>query len=370
MKKMISTFIVSLILVLVSIALVTPGLAAGIGIQDKAIQLTTNPSYDRNPSFLRANDGTYWLFWARGQDSRNIRDFEEYNPDLDYYDVYYKTARSIPGLEKAKENLIPSQPLPPFNAQKDIAAIQATDGTIWVFVSTGLGPGEERSIYYYTYDGNWHGPTAVPATDYAAHISVLTYHEKIWVFFDIGYTLMVTSYDQTTGAWSTTPNSVANNATIAKAIVDKGKFYVVWTYVDGVNIWGSGIYLSSSPDGTDWSSAPILIATWSSTGATNWDPVLIKDKNQFRLFWAPDAGTEGQFIATSTSTNPTDSASWSAPVQVTTANYGGNNWWDFWPQVYDKGAQYLFYTSERSSSGTARADGNIWMSQLTVSLTK
>jgi hypothetical protein len=369
MKKGISIIAMALVLVLVTVTLITPALAASQGIQEKATQLTTNPRYDRNPSLLRANDGTYWLFWARGRDNRNIRGFEGYEPDLDYYDVYYKTSKSIPGLEKAKENLIPLTT--PDNAQRDIAAVQAADGTIWVFVSTGLGQGLERSVYYYTYDGTWHGPTAVPATDYAAHISVLEYQGKIWVFFDIGYNLYVTSYDEISAIWSSTPNSVANNATIAKAIINEGTFYVVWTYVNGVDIWGSGIHLSSSPDGTKWSSTADPIAAWPSADATNWDPVLTVDKGVFRLFWAPDSGIAagyGQFIATATSTNPTEPASWSVGAALTTANYGGNNWWDFWPQSYDKGAQYLIYTSERNGDGTAMADGNIWLAQLTVPL--
>jgi hypothetical protein len=86
---------------------------------------------------------------------------------------------------------------------------------------------------------------------------------------------------------------------------------------------------------------------------------LIKDKNAFRLFWAPS--DSGQFIATSTSTNPMNPSSWSTPVKLTTAN----NWWDFWPRPYKKdNLIYLFYTSERNSDGTARTDGNIWMSKL------
>ena len=356
--------IACLAVILVAIlALATSALASSEKFASKAFQITTDPRYDRNPSLLRADDGTYWLFWAGGRDDKNIRDHEGYNPDLDYYDIYYKTSKSIPGLEKATETLIPPTPLN--NAQRDIAALQTDDGTIWVFTSTGLGVGTQREIYYYTYNGTWQGPTAVPATVLAAHISALEYQGKIWLFFDFGYTLKVTSYDEATTLWSS-PNLIAGNATIAKAILDKGKFYVVWTYVNGVDIWGSGIYLSSSPDGLTWSSTANSIAAWPATEATNWDPVLTQDKGVFRLFWAPDAGTEGQFIATSTSTKPTDATSWSTPVQVTTASYGGNNWWDFWPQVYDKGAEYLLYTSERNSSGTARADGNIWMVHLTV----
>jgi len=50
------------------------------------------------------------------------------------------------------------------------------------------------------------------------------------------------------------------------------------------------------------------------------DPVLIKDRDTFRLFWAPS--NSEQFIATSKSTNPTDPSSWSTPIRVTTASYG------------------------------------------------
>ena len=176
-------------------ALAKPG-----GFAAQPIQLTTNPQYDRDPSLFRAANGIYWLFFARGRDARQIRDFNGYNPDLDYYDIYFKTAASVLGLETATETQIPLTP--PDNAQKDISALQTKDGIIRVFTSTGLGEGTERSIYHYSYNGSWHGPTPVPGTDYAAHLSVLEDRDKIWVFFDVGYDLYVVSYDETTFAWS------------------------------------------------------------------------------------------------------------------------------------------------------------------------
>ena len=328
-------------------------------LQSQAIQITTNLQYDRDPSVFRATDDTYWLFFARGRDPRQIRDFNGYIPDLDLYDIYYKTAGSIPGLETAAETPIPLTP--PDNAQRDISALQTKDGIIRVFTSTGLGEGTQRFIYHYSYDGSWHGPTAVPGTDYAAHISVLETGGKIWVFFDIGYSVYLVTYNEATLEWSS-PIHIADNATLAKAIVDEGKFYVVWSYVnEGAGIWGSGIYLSTSPDGTTWVSTEDAIAAWSAEGATNWDPVLIKDHGTFRLFWAPDIGAEGQFLATTTSTTPMDETSWSTPVKLTTSSSGENSWWDFWPQPFADGIQYLFYTSERNASGTERIDGNIWL---------
>lgn len=60
----------------------------------KNIQITTDPKYERNPCILRTNDGTYWLFYTRGKDNRGIRGLQGYNPDLDYYDIYYRTSKS------------------------------------------------------------------------------------------------------------------------------------------------------------------------------------------------------------------------------------------------------------------------------------
>jgi len=323
----------------------------------KPFQLTTDTHYDRNPSFFQANDGTYWLFFTRGR-SGGVRGVGGYDPDFDSYDIYYKTARSIPQLAKATENLVPGSNLVDHNTQRDIAALQASDGTIWVFTSSGYGPSTDARIFYYTYDGaSWTGPTAIDGTAYAGHIDALEYNGKIWVFFDAWeYILQVTSWDGL--SWSA-PIIIAAHATLAKAIVDSGTFYVVWSYINpSANEWGKYIGLLTG-DGTAWTDLG-EIASW--TGATNWDPVLIKDRDTFRLFWAPDtAGPEGQFIATSTSKTPTVSGSWSAPVRATTASYGTENWWDFWPEPFKRGSTYLFYTSERNSDGTAMTDGNIWV---------
>ena len=325
------------------------------------IQLTTDPHYDRNPSILLADDGTYWLFFTRGKTLPGIRS-TDYNPDLDYYDIYYMTAHSLPGLLKATEKKVPGPA--PDNAQRDVAALQAGDGTIWVFTSTGLGPGSDRSVYFYQFkDGTWSGPAPVPHTDYAAHVDAIEKDGRIWVFYDIGYELFVISYQLGTGFW-TSPVSVAPGATLGKAIAEDGSLYIAWVYIDpDQNLWGPGIYLSSSPDGTTWTHTTSPVAAWG-TGLTNWDPVLIKDRKIFRLFWAP-SDTE-QFIATSSSSTPMDPASWSDPVRVTSASGNGNSWWDFWPKPIPKGRHgdgtlALLYTSERNADGTGMTDGNIWM---------
>lgn len=351
--------IVSVVLLLAVVGIMPTVASRAVQPVSKPIQITTDSHYDRNPSFFQANDGTYWLFFTRGTDNRGVRGFNGYDPDSDHYDIYYKTAKSLPSLQKATENKVPASN--PINGQRDVATLQASDGKIWVFSSTGFGPGVNQ-IYYYIYDGAWSGPTSISVEEpkWIGHIDAIENDGKIVVIYDAEYFLKALYYD---GTWHG-PFEIKSDATLGKAIVDNGIFYVVWSYLDpDQNIWGGYIGLSTSTDGISWVNHG-QIASWPE--ATNWDPVLIKDRDMFRLFWAPDAGSEGQFIATSKSSNPTNIDSWSIPVHVTTASYGTESWWDFWPEPYKKGrgsegSLSVFYTSERNSAGTEKTDGNIWL---------
>ena len=357
MKRMSVIRIMCLFLVLAGIAV--PCLAAGGPLQAQSylFQVTRDSHYDRNPSLMQARDGTYWLVFTRGRDPLGIRGLNGYDPDVDYYDIYYRTAKTIPGLLIAQERKVPGTY--PDNAQRDVAALQAGDGTIRVFASTGLGMGGERSVYYYTFKaGAWSGPVAVPGTDYAAHVDAVEKDGKLWVFYDRGYELFVTSYSLKTGVWSS-PVSIHTEATIAKALLDNGKFFAVW-----VPSSGAGVYLSTSPDGITWTSTTAPIAQWPGPGITNWDPVLARDGKVFRLFWAPSNAE--QFLATTSSPDPMKPASWSPPVRLTTAMSGSNGWWDFWPEPvlrgrWAMGSPAIVFTSERNREGTARIDGNIWL---------
>ena len=362
MKKTIFGVVLTLCLLMSLSSSIAPASAANMQKQDVNLQLTTDPHYDRNPSLFQAKDGTWWLFFTRGTSEVGIRDQDGYVPDLDSYDIYCKTARSLPGLQKAVEFKVPGSN--PLHGQRDVAALQASDGKIWVFSSTGFGPGDNH-IYYFTYNqGTWEGPVAVPVEEllWIGHINILENEGKIWLFYDAEYFLKSTYYD---GSWHG-PFEIAAGASLGKAVVDNGIFYIVWAYVNpATDSWGSYIGLSTSTNGESWTNVG-EIASWPADGATNWDPVLIKENRYFRLLWAPDAGTEGQFIATSVSRNPTDPTAWSNPVAVTTAHYEAENWWDFWPQPIGIGKSvsssvFLVYTSERSSDGTSRSDGNIWL---------
>ncbi len=362
MKKMILGVVLTLCLLMSFSSSIAPTFAANKQKSSAYFQLTTDPHYDRNPSLFQAKNGTWWLFFTRGTSEIGVRDQDGYVPDLDSYDIYYKTAKSLPGLQDAVEVKVPGSD--PAHGQRDVAAMQASDGKIWVFSSTGFGPGDNH-IYYFTYDlGAWAGPVAVSILEslWIGHINVLENEGKIWLFYDAEYFLKSTYYD---GSWHG-PFDIASEASIGKAIVDKGMFYVVWAYVNpNTNSWGSYIGLSNSTDGTSWTNIG-QIASWPGADSTNWDPVLIKERKYFRLLWAPDAGTEGQFIATSVSLNPIDPTAWSNSVAITTAHYGTGSWWDFWPQPISgskniSNSVFLVYTSERSNDGTSKSDGNIWL---------
>lgn len=165
----------------------------------KPIQLTTDPHYDRNPSLLLADDRTYWLFFTRGRDDQGVRGYpsanplnDPYNPDLDYYSIWYKRSRSLERLEGAFESLLPlGPPDTEWSSQRDVAALEAGDGKIWVFTSPGYGPeqtDQDRGILSYLYDGSWTGPSIIHPGNHAGcgigHIDALTFQDRVFLIFD------------------------------------------------------------------------------------------------------------------------------------------------------------------------------------------
>jgi len=361
---------VGIIIIFLMVCIAITGTVEGSKPTDHApIQITTDPHYDRNPSVFQGKDGNYWLFFTRGNDDRGIRDFDGYNPDNDFYSVWYKSAKKLADLQHAMETKVPIDP-PYSTAQRDVAALQTDDGRIWVFTSPGYGPEpganeKNKAIHYYILDKHktWTGPFSVLPGSYDAcgigHIDVTESRGKIWLFYDACYSLKVTSYNPSTGIWSD-PVLINSTATLGKAIVTRDNFYVVWVYLNADRgAWGPGIYLSNSRDGKTWLTGSVPVAAWGN-GLTNWDPVIINDKNKLRILWAP-SDTE-QFIAITSSTTPSNPSSWSSPLRVTRASSSGNYWWDFWPEAIKSDSNIaLFYSSERNPDGTSRSDGNIWL---------
>jgi hypothetical protein len=324
------------------------------------VQVSTGSRYDRDPEFLKAKDGSYWLFFTRGRTSPGVRGVNSYDPDADNYDIYYKTAKKVSGLTSAAEHLVPGSDAVTVNAQRDIAAVQAADGTIWLFASSGYTASSDPRVFYYQYKkgSGWSGPTGIDNTGTAGHVDAVVVGGIIWVFFDEWpYSLKQMFWN---GAGWSTPTTILDKATLGKAVYQAGRFYLVWAYCDSdLGVYGTYIGLASSADGLVWGAVG-QVAAW--TGATNWDPVLVMfpGEKKFRLYWAPDTGATGQFIALSTSKTPLKASSWSSPKQITTASSGANSWWDFWPNARPT-PRYLFFASERNAAGTAMTNSHVWM---------
>jgi hypothetical protein len=357
MKKLTILIVTASILLLTINLFIAPAIAKNPPVQ--YFQITSNPAYDRNPSIIQGQDGNYWLFFAQSK-SGSIRGIDGFDPDAASYKICYKKSKTIAGLQKAPENIIPVSDTFSDNAQRDVVALHDGDGKIWVFTSSGYTYSNDNRIFYYQYNhGHWSGPTPIDNTSVAGHINAVEYKGQIWLFFDV-WPYVLEGIHWNGKIWSS-PVVISENASIAKAMVDKGKLFVVWSYVVNNVEYGTYIGLSTSNDGKTWNNHGKIIS-WPETGATNWDPVLVKDKGLFRIFWAPDVGSGGQFIATSTSANPT--GMWSTPVKLTSSNYNGNSWWNFWPCPFIQNSIYVFYTSESNSYGTAMIDGNIWMTRI------
>lgn len=327
----------------------------------KAVRLTSSHFYNRNPSFFRAQDGAYWLFYTEGETDPAT---PSYNPDSDTYDVYYMTS-SDNGTTWSTQSLLDlSNPWP---SERDVSAFQGSNGTIWVFSASGYGPGSDNVIRYYTYNSTiWSGPYLVTSGGNnvtGGHIDALQDGTgKIWVFYEDSSLIYCTSYNGS--AWSSPVqiSETGKHGGTPRAMIDaSGDFNVAWCgWTEG------GIYRSASSDGVSWPT-PQLILTSSYTAC---DPTIVQDANgTYWLFWAPwDSTSDSQWLEVVSSV---DGTTWSSSIHVTCGGYGDSYWWDMWPEAYVKpdGDMLLFYTSEVASGSYVKGDGNIWMFEVVWNLT-
>jgi hypothetical protein len=351
MNKKLLSGAVSLLFVLFSVSLVSTTVFAATIEVSLPKQLTTDSHYDRNPSFFKASDGTYWLFFVRGHTTPAIRPV--YDPESDSYDVYYITSADN-GVTWSTETKIPSTS----TNQRGMAAFQDDAGKIWVFVC-GFG-GSDKYIRFYKYDGGvWSGPTDVISGGNveANHCDALqTATGTVFIFYESTDSSLDTIYSNDNGAsWSPKVDITTGYGGVPKAIRGSdGKLNVVFTQ----NV---GIYLTKSSDGLTW-SAPTMIAGGGGSPTFDYDPVLtqISSSGKYYLFWAPYSdplagGNDAQKIRVKTSN---DGLNWPSSSKVTNGGYKSTTWWDMWPEAYaDGNTVYLFYGSEKGS----RTDGNIFM---------
>ncbi len=337
------------------IFLATLAVAQGVYEISEKKRLTTDSHYDRNPSFFKAQDGTWWLFFVRNRDGDPNYgnacegkgcDEDGCNCDSAQYDVYY-----MKSTNEGETWLGPIKLTACSTGQRGMAAFQDSTGKIWVFVS---GPGD-RTIRYCTSndDGTtWNGPTDTEFS--GSHVDAFQANDgKIYIFYE-SHGVQYAYFDGT--SWTSGTVDGINGMGIPKCIQDStGRFYCVYV------IWPqSKYYYSISNDGVTWENKGVLTDVPNTIGC---DPVMYQDSDGlYWLFYAPwDSDDNSQWIEYRTSTN---GRTWSAPTGLTTGGYKDEYWWDMWPEVTEGSGIIVFYTSEQTDDGTGRKDGDIWMLKL------
>ena len=282
----------------------------------QAVQLTTHTNHDRNPSFFRASDGKYWLFFVHGR-----------GPELrPFWDIYYMISTDNGTTWSTPTNV--SASVSP-TGQRGMAAFQDDTGKIWVFVSQPKDGSTDTNIHYYTFNGTtWTGPTDVLVSGSpisGSHIDALQATDgKIWIFYESAG-VKATYYNGT--SWSSVITISATGG-IPKAIEADGKLHAVWC--DGST---GKIYYSNSADGVTWSASQVVVDV---VGMYNNDPVIGVDSNgTYWLFYAPWTGRGGglpdsQWIEVVYSSD--GGATWSSRINVTSGGYGTVYWDDMWPE--------------------------------------
>ena len=306
-------------------------------------QLTTDTHYDRNPSAFKAIDGTYWLFFARGQTTPAIR--PAYDPDSDSYDIYFITSSDNGATWSAETKLAACSV-----GKRGMDAFQDNSGKIWVFVS---GPGPNNKIEYCTSIDNgatWNGPTDTGLT--GIHVDALQLNND---YSSNGWIYLVYESGGIKDAWSSNNGVTWVEETIdaigglPKAMDVDNKLQVV--YVNSGDLY----YKFYDRATSSWSTRQTLQSRPSLSAN---DPVIYKKGTTYGIFWAPwDSGTNSQWIESLTSSD--SGTTWSSSKHVTNGGYGTTYWWDMWPDALVDGSNlYLFYGSEK---GTGIIDGNIFM---------
>jgi len=318
------------------------------------LQLTDNSYYERGQS-ITFDGANYWLFYGR---STTVTDpYSSDNPDLNDYELYYKKATTIAGLESAtaQQVLVSGSPTNMYLGETGAAYY---DSKVWAFVTVDVGATAELYGYYSSNGGTtWNevGPYITGLSDGQAHHDEVVFDNELWILEGSGnFTTMHSSTPTNTGSFSGT------SLTIGSLTGGLGHFFV-----DGLDLYlalgSGGTYYIYKYDAT----TPAWNLVDSKTISGYYDPTLFKVDGNYVFAAAPYSGGR-QWIVSWTSDVLDGSFFDGSQYDVVEGRYGTNVWVDMWPIGYTDagGTSYLIYTSERDQPA-AEGTGNIWVLEWT-----
>ncbi len=323
------------------------------------VQVTYNTHYERGESIVY--DGSnYWLFYGRSDSITG--NYNNANPDINDYRVYYKKANSISGLKNATPVLLSASG----NSNSYLGETGSCifNSEVWVFAT--IDDGANANLYGWWYSGGaWNEvPDIVTGLSTgSAHHDEIAFNNEIFVVVrrsDDFYTTH--SPTPKTGGWS---NEVA---------VGSGGGLAHF-FRDGNNLYLAVLKSSSpvenqifkyNPQTDSWS----LIASTPSQGR---GPTLFKVNNDYVFVQAPSDNVGGgrQYLISWTSKEINNSFFSNGAKMLSAARYEENAWTEFWPIGFTdaSGRSYLFFTSERNPDNLSHEiTGNIWYLEMNFNL--
>ncbi len=312
-----------------------------------------NGKYDRNPSLVMFGD-SLWLFYTKGDDGSTggVRG-PLYNPDNDSYVIWYKYGLSEAdpmGGPETRLDLSATNRPEGFD-QRDVSAV-SFNGSLYVFASAGFG-GSQQPVYYYTYDGSWSGPVALP-TGGGGHVNAVCDADRVYLTLEQGVDETLKSVLFTwDGTTLSGPFTVVDGNGVPKVAEKDDTLFVI-----SVTPGSSTVNLHSCPAGATPSTWTQISDPISVPGSMIWDPSLCVEGSTLNAFAAPSTAVpDRQWIVQSRSTN--NGLTWSPTRTITTGGCSKTDWWEYWPVAYNFGEEgyILLFTTEGNNG--AYGDGMI-----------
>lgn len=340
-----------------------PIMGSGAVLQvSQPVQVTADSYYERGQSIVY-DGANYWLVYGRSASVTG--NYQNTDPDVNDYVVYYKTASSVAGLVSASATAISGTGVT-HNANSYMGETGAAyfGGEVWAFATIDIGTSAD--LYGWYYDGSvWTevGPIATGLSDGAAHHDEVEYNGEMFVVLRRGDNFYTThSSTPKTDSWSSevsvSSTSADDGGGLCHFFKDGPYLYLA---VERTPAPRKNIIFRYNPGTDDWTK----IAEGESTG---WDPTLFVGGGSYifaQAPWTNEAGGRQYILGWAHSTLDSTFFNAAPSKMIVEGQYGGkdglNTWVDMWPIGFtdNAGDSYLFYTSERDTPG-AEGTGNIW----------